>query len=102
MYQKNMDISLIPETGDLARAFATGDFSFPLILKYGMYLIKLMGVLAGIVYMFMNIWAGISYITGSVSGDEEDAKNTMINAFIGFALAVFSWIMVDIMLTFVT
>jgi len=97
-----MDISIIPQAGDVAQAFQSGNFSFELILIYGMYIIKVMGVLAGIIYMFMNIWAGIRYITGGISGDEEDAKNTMINAFIGFALAIFSWIIVDIMLTFVT
>ncbi len=96
------EIAIIPKSGSLGNAFATGNFNFSHILQYGMYLIKIMGVLAGIIYMFMNIIAGIKYITGSVSGDEEDAKNTMVNALIGFALAVFSWIFVDILLTLVT
>ena len=46
----SMDVAIIPgDSSDLAKAFQTGNFSFSLILGYGMYLINLMGVLAGIV-----------------------------------------------------
>lgn len=98
----SVSVEVIPDKGILASKFETGKFDFVDILKYGMYLIKIMGVLAGVIYMFVNIIAGIKYITGSISGDEEDAKNMMVNGIMGFALAIFSWIMVDILLTLVT
>jgi hypothetical protein len=97
-----MDISIIPSSGTLSSKFQTGDFNFSDILVYGMYLIKMGGVLAGVVYMIMNMWGGIRYITGSIAGEEEEAKNTLVNAFIGFAVAVFSWILVDIVVSFLT
>ncbi len=96
-----MDISVIPNSGSLSSKFQTGNFNFSDILEYGMYLIKMGGVLAGMVYMLMNVWAGIRYITGSLAGEEEEAKNTMINALIGFGVAVFSWIFVDILVSFI-
>ena len=105
-------ISIIPEasgscatTGDetdLGCAFQTGNFSFKLILLYGLHLIRVMGVLAGVVYMIMNIYAGITYIVGTTAGDKEAGSNAMINAFIGFGLAIFSWIIVDIIIAFFT
>lgn len=100
-----MDISIIPSrssNSSLSEAFRTGNFDFSDILEYGIYLIKMGGILAGVVYMLMNVWAGIRYITGSISAEEEEAKNTMVNALLGFSVAIFSWIIVDILIAFVT
>ena len=94
------DITVIPTTGKVADAFKSGDFSFEIILLFGMHLIKMGGILTGVVYMIMNVYAGITYIVGSSTGDKEAGTNALINAFIGFGLAVFSWIIVDVFITF--
>ncbi len=92
------DISLIPTSGKVADAFKSGDFSFEIILLFGMHLIKMGGILTGVVYMIMNVYAGILYIIGNDKG--ESGKTAFFNAFIGFALAVMSWIIVDVFITF--
>jgi len=97
----NMDITIIPTTGALGRAFQTGDFSFELILLFGLHLIKLGATLSGVVYMFMNVYAGFQYIIKASSGDKESASQIMMNAFYGFTLAVMSWIIMDIFISFV-
>lgn len=94
------DITVLPTTGKVADAFKSGDFSFEIILLFGMHLIKVGGILTGVVYMIMNVYAGITYIVGTSTGDKEAGTNALINAFIGFGLAVFSWIIVDIFITF--
>lgn len=102
-----LDLTLIPTEGavdsngtSIGKAFRTGDFSFELILLYGIHLIQVGGVLAGVVYMIMNVYAGIMYIVGTSTGDKEAGTNALINAFLGFGLAIFSWIFVDIFITF--
>ncbi len=95
-----MDLTLIPTYGKLADAFKSGDFSFKLILLYGMYLIKLTATSAGVIYMIMNIIAGLKYITSGASGEKEGGKQALIMAFYGFALAISAWIIVDIFISF--
>lgn len=97
----DMDITIIPTTGALGRAFQTGDFSFELILLFGLHLIKLGATLSGVVYMLMNVYAGFQYIVKASSGDKESASQMMMNAFYGFALAIMSWIFMDIFISFV-
>jgi len=94
-----MDLTLIPTTGALGEAFRSGDFSFKLILLYGMYLIKLTATSAGVIYMIMNIVAGIKYITSGAAGDKAGGKSALLMAFYGFALTM---IIVDIFIAFFT
>ena len=97
-----MDLTLIPTTGPLAKAFRSGDFDFADLLLYGMYLIKLTATSAGVIYMIMNVYAGIKYITGGATGEKEAGKDALKMAFLGFALTVFAWIIVDIFIAFFT
>lgn len=95
-----LDITIIPTDGKIGEAFRTGDFSFELLLLYGMYLIKLMALLAGSLYVIMNVYAGIQFIgTNTVMGAEA-GKNTVLNAFLGFVLTVSAWIIIDIVIAF--
>lgn len=101
------DISIIPTSGQdtkgtLAYAFQTGDFDFKHILEFGIHLIRLAGILAGMVYLIMNVWAGIQYIIGATMDDKESGKNILVNALLGFGLIIFSWIGVDIVISFLT
>ncbi len=93
-----MDLTLIPTTGPLAKAFRSGDFDFADLLLYGMYLIKLTAVSSGVIYMIMNVYAGIAYITGG----KEGGKDALKMAFYGFALTISAWIIVDIFIAFFT
>lgn len=97
-----MDVTLIPMGGAVGNAFETGDFSFEIILLFGMHLIKLGATLTGVVYMIMNVYAGFQYILGSSMGDKESGTNALTNAFMGFALAVGSWVIMDIFIAFFT
>ncbi len=99
-----LDITIIPTDGKVGRAFATGDFSFEIILLYGMYLIKMIALMAGSIYVVMNVYAGIQFILSDWTGvaTKEAGKNTMINAFIGFGITVFSWIILDLIISFVS
>lgn len=99
-----IDITVIPTDGKIGRAFATGDFSFEIILLYGMYLIKMIAILAGSLYIIINLYAGLQMIMADwIPGvTKENGKNTIINAFIGFGLTVFSWIIMDFIISFVS
>lgn len=97
-----IDISIIPTDGKIGEAFRTGDFSFEIILLYGMYLMKLMAILAGSLYVVMNVYAGMQYVLSDWSGiaSKEAGKNTLINAFLGFAVTVCAWIIIDTVTAF--
>ncbi len=95
-----MDLTLIPTSGPLYDAFISGDFDFKDLLLYGLYLIRLTAVSAGIIYVIMNVYAGITYIVSGAAGDKEGGKNALIMAFLGFALTIFAWIIVDIFIAF--
>jgi len=95
-----MDLTLIPTSGPLYDAFISGDFDFKDILLYGLYLIKLLAVSAGVIYVIMNIYAGVQYIISGAAGDKAGGKDALIMAFAGFALTIFSWILVDIFISF--
>ncbi len=96
------DITIIPNEGSLAERFKDGQFKFKDILEFGLYLIKTAGVLAGTAYMIANIIAGVQYIVGAMADSKEVGKNAMVNAIIGFAIVLLSWIGVDIVLSFLT
>lgn len=94
------DITIIPQVGEVARAFKSGDFDFETILLFGMHLIQLGAVLSGVTYVIMNVYSGLQYILGSTIGDKSAGTNSLINAFFGFILTVSSWVIVDIFLSF--
>jgi len=96
------DITVIPTSGNLAERFKDGKFHFKDILEFALYLIKTAGMLAGTAYMLANLFAGIQYIMGPLADDKEAGKNSMTNAAIGLAVVLLSWIVVDIVLSFVT
>lgn len=93
-------ISVIPEGGSLGSKFSSGNFQFTDFITFGLHLIKVAVILAGGVYMIMNLWAGFEYIIGGISDSKERGKNALINAAIGFFLIIFSWIIVDIVVSF--
>ncbi len=95
-----MDLTIIPTSGPLYDAFISGDFDFKDLLLYGLYLIKLTAVTAGIIYVIMNIYAGLKYILSGAEGEKEGGKDALMMAFYGFALTIFAWIIVDIFLAF--
>jgi hypothetical protein len=94
------DITIIPQVGVVSDAFRSGDFSFKIILLFGMHLIQLGAVLSGVTYVIMNVYSGLQYIMGSTMGDKSAGTNSLINAFFGFILTVSSWVIVDIFLSF--
>lgn len=100
VYADILDITIIPTDGKVGEAFRTGDFSFEVLLLYGMYLIKIMALVSGSLYVVMNVVAGIQYILSETVTKKEAGKNTLMNAFQGFALTTFAWIIIDVVIAF--
>lgn len=97
--------SLIPSKSDfpsLAEAFRTGNFVWNDFLIYGLYLIQLLVLFAGVQMIIGLIMAGYTYIFGSVMEDKEKGRDAIKHNFIGFALVVLAWTIVDIIISFLT
>jgi uncharacterized membrane protein len=97
-------LSLIPTAEDnagLFRAFQNGTFTWNDILLYGLYLIRLLIELAGLVAIIMVMLGGYRYIMPTEDAKEQ-GRDSLQNALIGFALVVFAWAIVDALIAFLT
>jgi len=50
----------------------------------------------------MIIFAGYKYVAAAYIDDESQAKTLLKNIFIGMAVVVFSWMIVDLVVRFLT
>ncbi|MBI5414308.1 hypothetical protein HZA38_02225 [Candidatus Peregrinibacteria bacterium] len=94
--------SLIPG-GDteLAKAFQSGEFSWNLILAYGLYLAQFgLGAagLSAVIYMMIG---GYRYIMPTEDAKEK-GKDSIKNALIGFTIIVLAWAAVDVVIILLT
>lgn len=94
--------TLIPETGGLADNFKSGNFGTQDIIAYGLHLIKILIEIAGVIAVILVMIGGYKYVIGSFSDQKESGKNTILYALIGFAICVLAWIIVDLIVTFLT
>ncbi len=98
-------MSLIPPSGSLAAGcnFVTGDIHFHCIPLYIGYLIQFMLGMAGGFFLFGIMIAGYKYMFGSITAaGMESGKKELIGRIVGFAIIVFSYLMVDIIIELLT
>jgi hypothetical protein len=80
----------------------TGKIRFYFWKPYVAYLIKNMSILAGILSMLFITIGGYQYFLAMVSGEDSNAKNTVKNAILGLVISFSSWIIVEIVQSFVS
>src|SRR3989344_3807802 len=97
-------ISLIPESGTLGSCnFVTGQIHFDCIPLYIGYLIKFLIGMAGGFFLFGIMMAGYKYMFGAISGSGTEAgKKEIIGRVVGFAIIIFSYLLVDTILELLT
>jgi hypothetical protein len=87
---------LIPASGMIGRcSFITGDIHFDCIPLYVGYIIQGIFGLLGTICLLMIIWAGYEWMIAGLQGDTSGAKKRLTNALLGLALSVFSFLIVD-------
>lgn len=63
------------------------------------FVIKYLLIFAGVVALFAFLYAGFRYIT-SFGGEVDIAKKAMINAAIGIIIILFSWMIIQFLISF--
>ena len=69
---------------------------------YVAYLIQNLSILAGALSMLFITLGGYQYFLAMVSGEDSNAKNTVKNAILGLVISFSSWIIVEIVQSFVS
>ncbi len=64
-----------------------------------LFVIKYLLIFAGVIALFAFLYAGFRYIT-SFGSDVDGAKEAMINAAIGILIILFSWVIINFLITF--
>lgn len=98
-------LSLIPSMDDhpdLATAIQSGQLDWNDILAYGLYLIQFLLLFASVTFLIGTIQAGYKYILGAVVEEKEKGRDSLKHNFIGFALVVLAWAIVDIVIALLT
>lgn len=96
-------LTLIPSKWELAEKFVSWEFEFDDIYAYLVYLIELLVQLSVVIaFIFILIWA-FKYVI-SLWNDEsaQSAKKTILNSILGFVIASLAYVIVDIILRFIT
>jgi hypothetical protein len=97
--------SLIPASGQLSAScnFVTGNLNFSCIPLYIAYLVQMLLAIAGGFFIFGMMMAGYKYMIGSVTqAGTEAGKKEIIGRIIGFAVIVFSYLIVDTIVRLLT
>ena len=91
---------LIPETGVLSPTcnFVTGDLHYECIPIYLAYVIKLIFGFTGMICLLQIMRAGYE-LAFSGFGDRESSKKRIQNALLGLAVCIFSYLIVDTVVT---
>ena len=63
------------------------------------FVIKYLLIFAGVIALLAFLYAGFRYIT-SMGGEVDVAKDAMINAAIGIIIIIFSWMIINFLITF--
>lgn len=94
--------TLIPETGNLADKFRSGEFELNDIAEFGLYIIQILIQVAGMIAVILIMVGGYRYVIGSFYEEKEGGKNTLKYSIAGFAVCVLSWIIVQVLVSFLT
>ena len=99
--------TVIPSEGDnadLAKKFKDGSFELTDIPIYIKYLTEKLVWVAGVAAVIFVMIGGYRYITGMYTGNEDgsEGKQTIKNVIIGLAFVAFSWMIIDLVVRFIT
>jgi hypothetical protein len=86
----------------LIQNFRTGSFELTDIPLYIKYLTDNLISVGFSLALIMIIFAGYKYLAGSYIDDESQAKTLLKNIFIGLTVVVFSWMIIDFVIRFIT
>lgn len=86
----------------LACAVKTGRIKFAYVAYFATFFLSLGTVAAGTVAMLFVIIGGYQYVFSGISDGKEDAKKTIGYALGGLALSSFAWIIVQLVLSFLS
>jgi len=97
-------LTIIPSgTWIIATAFRTWEFQIEHIYAYLVYLIELLMAIAAIVaFIFILVWAFRYVLSFWEDEAAQSAKKTIKNSIIGFIVASLSYVIVDILIRFIT
>ncbi len=100
-YDVQFEFAIIPSS--LYSEFQTGDMHWDTIVTFCMHIIQLLITMAGIFAVILIMIGGFRIVIGSTNMIEEEGGKTSIkNTIIGFVVILFSWIMVDFTIAFLT
>lgn len=86
----------------LACAVKTGRIKFAYVPYFVTFFLSLGAVAAGTIAMLFVIIGGYQYVFSGVTDGKDDAKKTIGYALAGLALSSFAWIIVQLVLSFLT
>ncbi len=98
-------MSFIPSSGSIGQGcnFVTGEIHFHCVPIYIGYLIKFFLGMAGGFFLFGLLLAGYKYMFGSITtAGLESGKKEIIARLVGFAIIVFSYLLVDTIIEVLT
>lgn len=98
----NAEIAVIPSSGAIGDAFKTGDFDWSIIVAFILHIIQLLISLAGGVAVILLMIGGFKFVFGAMSDSKEAGMATVKNTLLGFTVILLSWIIVDLLITFLT
>lgn len=94
-------MSIVPQS--MIEKFTTGDFDWVDIINFLLHLIQLALQLAAIVAVILIMYGGFQYVYGGIDEGSKDAgKKTVMNTIFGLVVILLSWVIVDIVIAFVT
>jgi len=92
----------ITEANILGCGVVTGRIRLYFWKPYVAFLIQNLSVLAGVLSMLFITLGGYQYFLAMVSGEDSNAKNTVKNAILGLVISFSSWMIVEIVQSFVS
>ncbi|MFH0776052.1 MAG: pilin [Patescibacteria group bacterium] len=95
-------VTLIPQEGDLASKFISGDFEIYDLGKYVIYLIEFLIYIGGGIAVLFVVIGGYKYIVGGSSDSKDAGKKTIGYALAGFAVTVLAWVIVNFVQVWLT
>ena len=90
------------EYKSLVQNFREGSFELTDIPLYIKYLTDNLISVGFSLALIMIIFAGYKYLVGAYIDDESQAKTLLKNIFIGLTVVVFSWMIIDFVIRFIT
>lgn len=86
----------------LGCAIKTGRISLNMLPYFVTYIANFLLSLAGIISVLFIVIGGYQYIYGGLIDQKEKGKKTILNAVAGLAVALLSWVVVQIIITAIT